>query len=401
MRKRWTVAALGLAALSVQAARADEGAAPAVASSNTRFALDLYARLGVRPGNLFFSPYSISAALAMTYAGARGDTAAEMARVLRFTIPQDQVPGGFSALAARLAAIPEDDATLAIANSLWYEDSHRFDPAYLQLARSSFGAYLKAESFADPGTASADINAWVGGATRGKITSLVSPDALAPNTRLVLCNAIYLRARWASPFRKSATRPAPFYADPGKPEPVPTMHQDAFLRLARVDGASLLEMPYRGDGLSMVIALPDAADGLASLESRLDPTLLAGWFDALGREPKKDTQVLLPRFTNSASFELGQALSALGMRAAFDPDRADFSGMDGARDLFVSQAIHKAFVAVDEEGTEAAAATGVTMAAMGIVIPAATFRADHPFLFLIRENATGTILFMGRLADPK
>jgi serpin B len=375
--------------------------AAAVASDGNAFAFDLYGRLrSSQSGNLFFSPQSISTALAMTYGGARGDTAAEMARTLHFSLPQDQLPAAYAALLAKLNGPGgERRYRLSVASRLWAQRGTTFLEPFLTATRKYYGAELGLVDFMkDAESARAEINGWVRKETADKITDLIPPGVLGPATRLVLANAIYFQGTWARQFAKSATHDQPFHASGERTVTVPLMfgkvragyaaHADA--------GLKVLELPYQGDDLSMLILLPDAPDGLPAIEGRLTAEAVGGWTSGLARE---DVLVYLPRFSVESRFALAPTLGAMGMPLAFS-DKADFSGMDGQRDLFVSDVVHKARVDVDEEGTVAAAATGVVVGVMAAVKEAPVFRADHPFVFLIRHNPTGAILFLGRVADP-
>jgi serpin B len=369
-------------------------------AGNAAFALDLYARLRTADGNLFFSPYSISTCLAMTYGGARGNTAAQMARTLHFDTNQNQLAASFGELQRQLNKVREKQGIeLDIANGLWAQKDHPFLPAFLDVARQSYEANLKQVDFRlRLETARMEINDWVSHKTKGKIADLIQPGALDPMTRLVLANAIYFKGRWAKEFDKHHTINAPFSLALTRKVQAPLMNLTAGSRYAEVEGLQLLELPYVGDDLSMVILLPRAIDGLTGIEGRLNEQTLNRWL-AQARDQK--VNVFLPKFKLLAQFSLAQTLVEMGMADAFS-SRADFSGMDGARDLFVSAVVHKAFIDVNEEGTEAAAATGAVMKSMALVrpLPVPVFRADHPFLFLIRETHSGSILFLGRVVDP-
>ena len=370
------------------------------AGGNTVFALDLYARLKTADGNLFFSPYSISTCLAMTYAGARGETAAQMAKTLHLDTNQNQLAASFGQLQKQLNN--EQDKTgieLNIANGLWGQKDHLFLPAFLDIAKQSYEANLKQVDFrTHADTARTEINDWVDHKTKGKITDLIQPGVLGSATRLVLVNAIYFKGSWTRKFDKHATTKAPFSVTPTQKLPVPLMNLTADFKYAEVDGLQLLELPYVGDDLSMVVLLPRDVDGLKGVEDLLNQQTLDRWL-ALAREQK--VAVSLPKFKMSAQFSLAKPLAEMGMTDAFSP-KADFSGMDSERDLFISAVVHKAFVDVNEEGTEAAAATAVVMRMNAVMMPRPTpiFRADHPFIFLIRDNHSGSVLFLGRLVNP-
>jgi serpin B len=374
------------------------GDVSAVVEGNNQFALDLYAKLrGEKADNLFFSPYSISTALAMTYAGARGQTEKEMAQVLHFQVPQDRLPSAFASLMAKLRSEKEGNQ-LRIANRLWGQQGYQFLPEFLRVTREEYKAELALQDFVTKAEeARKTINAWVEKQTEEKIKDLIPPGVLNQLTRLVLTNAIYFKGKWASQFDKKATGEAPFKLTPTKTASVPMMHRKDKFKYGTVDDAQILELPYVGDELSMLMVLPQAVDGLAELEKRLTPANLGKWLSA---RRKQEVNVYLPRFTMTSQFQMNEVLKSMGMPSAFAPDAADFSGMDGKRDLFISAVIHKAYVDVNEEGTEAAAATGVVMGITSVQITP-EFRADHPFVFLIRDNRTGAILFVGRVANPK
>jgi serpin B len=369
-----------------------------VADGCNRFAFDLYARLKGAEGNLFLSPYSISTALAMTSAGARGETADQMAKVLCLPESGDEVHAAYGALQGDLNAAGEKGTfELAVANRLWGQKGYGFLPDYLALVEKKYGAGLEQVDFAGATEAARQtINAWVEKQTRDKIKDLLKPGVLDAMTRLVLTNAIYFKGKWAEEFDKKATQEEDFFLTPEKKVAAPLMHQKAKFGYFEGDGLQALELPYQGGRLAMVVLLPKAKDGLAALEASLSADKVAGW---LGQLRRREVQVTLPRFKTTAEFSLKDMLVAMGMADAFG-GKADFSGMNGKKDLFISAVVHKAFVDVNEEGTEAAAATGVAVAAKSKPAPPPVFRADHPFLFLIRDQKTGAILFLGRILDP-
>ncbi|HUX03206.1 MAG: serpin family protein [Phycisphaerae bacterium] len=369
-----------------------------VAEGCNRFAFDLYARLKAEEGNLFLSPYSISTALTMTYGGARGETAEQMAQVLRLPATGEAVHGAYGALQKDLNAAGAGGAfELAVANRLWGQKGYGFLPAFLGLVKVNYGAGLEQVDFAGATEAARQaINAWIEKQTRDKIQELLKPDVLNPEVRLVLTNAIYFKGKWAEEFDKKATREEDFFLTPETKVAAPLMHRTAEFGYFETDDLQALELPYQGDRLSMVVLLPKAKDGLAVLEASLSSDKVAEW---VGKLHRREVQVALPRFKTTAEFSLGDTLVAMGMTDAFGRS-ADFSGMTGTKDLFISAVIHKAFVDTSEEGTEAAAATAVVMERMAMPEPAPVFRADHPFLFLIRDTRSGAILFLGRILDP-
>lgn len=379
-----------------------------VVDGNTAFALALYQKLKDRPGNLFFSPYSVSTALAMTYAGARGQTESEMAKVLHFNPAQANLPAAFGALGARMNQIQRGNRiTLTVANSLWYQQDHHFTDAFLDLIRKYYGAEAHPVDFRLSAPAASDeINKWVERETKGKIKDVVEPGQFTDYSRLVLCDAVYFNGKWRYQFKASDTKPAPFHVTTNETVTVPMMYQHSEFKMAHSDdyAVDLLELPYSGNDLSMIILLPqvdyrmsdETQPGLPDLEQKLTAENIHAWLAKLDQANPHKTSVRLPRFTTTQSFELAKELGSLGMPSAFN-DSADFSGMDGTTNLFISDVIHKAFVEVNEAGTEAAAATSVHVATKSM---SNRFIVDHPFIFLIRENGSGSILFLGRIVDP-
>lgn len=372
-----------------------------IVTANTGFALDLYQRERTRPGNLFFSPYSISTCLGMAYAGARGQTATEMAHVLHFNLPQAQMAPGFADLVQQMQADRETKAfTLDIANSLWCQEGFPFIPSFLQLARNDFGAEARQVDFAaQAGPVCQEINSWVAQKTQDKIKDLLAPDQITPDTRLVLCNAIYFKGKWASPFDAKATHQAPFSIGGGQQVQASFMTRTFEIRSKPIDDFVALTLPYTSNQLSMVILLPKDPDGLPALEQRLDSVKLRQWLASLDAAPEKKTELYVPKFKLNLRLELAPTLSAMGMGLALSKN-ADFSGISRMPALYISDVVHQAYVDVNEEGTEAAAATGTIMRLAAAVERISVLRVDHPFLFLIRENRTGSILFLGRVMDP-
>lgn len=378
----------------------------AIAQAVNQFTFDLYARLAAKEGNLFCSPQSISTALTMTWAGARTETAAEMAKVLR--LPADRLarPASIHAANAKLLAglsgtREKQGYELAVANALWGQRGCKWAPDFLSVLKTGYGAGLEEVDFAaDTEGARKTINAWVEKQTRDKIKDLIPPGILDDLTRLVLTNAIYFKGDWAEPFKKDETKDEDFFAAGGAKAPAPMMHQKKHFNYFDGGDFQALEMPYKGEALSMVVLLPKAKDGLTALEKSLSAEKVAEW---LAKLRSTEVQVALPKFKTTAQFELNKVLVAMGMPHAFDipAGSADFSGMDGTKLLYISAVVHKAFVEVNEEGTEAAAATAVVMALRGMPAPPPEFRADHPFVYLIRDTRTGCILFIGRVANPK
>jgi serpin B len=370
------------------------------------FSLELYMKLGERGKNLIFSPFSLWTALAMVYAGARAETEKQMSETLGFRGSQEAVRSFFRNLLSILNESPESAANLlSVANALWPQRGYLFAEEFLSLLKTHYASESHEVDFvSDVAGACQAINRWVDGQTRGRIAEIVTPSALDLMTRMVLTNAVYFKGRWDSPFEEERTRSEGFRADGGlfgKSVPVPMMTQTREFPYLKAGRVQVLDLPYQGKTLSMVILLPKRASGLAGLERGLGEDRLSRWLQETRRQK---VHVFLPRFKMLWELGLARVLVGMGMSDAFDPERADFSGMVshgvGGEPLFLSEAIHKAFIETDEEGTAAAAATAVVVSAAGLPPPIPVFRADHPFLFLIRDNRTGAILFMGRVADP-
>jgi serpin B len=368
-----------------------------VVEGNTRFALKLYDQLRAREGNLFFSPFSISTALAMTSAGARGRTLKQMETTLALP-DRKTLHSGLARLLGELSASDRKGGfQLSVANALWGQSGHQFNPEFVQLLQKRYRAGFRPLDFAKPREAARqEINRWVEEKTNDRIKDLIKPGVLDAQTRLILTNAIYFKAEWSSQFLKDNTRKADFHLADGKKVKTEMMGQKGRFAHGETRDLQVLEMPYVGNDVSMVVLLPRKPDGLPALEKSLKPAALEGWLGGL-REQSLD--VYLPRFKVTSEFDLRRSLSALGMEEAFTR-QADFSGMDGKKDLYLSAVVHKAFVKVTEKGTEAAAATGVAIASRSIERKAREFRADRPFLFLLRDRRSGSILFLGRLSNP-
>jgi serpin B len=373
----------------------------AVVGGNNQFALDVYRRLAARGGNLFLSPFSISTALAMTYGGAEGKTAEEMASVLRFPFGRERLHPAFAALMKEVRSGESQDYQLSVANGLWAQRGYAFKEEFKTVVKTNYGAELRELDFAAAAEEARQlINAWVEKQTQGKIVDVIGPHDITPLTKLVLANAIYFRGRWADPFREQATEDAPFRVTPKQEVTVPMMRRQKEFQYLETGSFQALRLAYKGGNLSMIVFLPRKVDGLPEFEKSLTTDKLAGWLTKLDW---REVRVFLPRFRMTSAFTLNGVLSAMGMQQAFDAKAADFSGMTGGKDLFISLVIHKAFVDVDEKGTEAAAATAVLApptAAPGPPLPA-VFRADHPFLFLIHDQRSASILFIGRVTNPK
>jgi serpin B len=375
--------------------------AEAVKGSNA-FAVDLYAQLSRQPGNLFFSPESISTAFGMAYAGARGQTASEMKHVFHFTLPPEKLHPAMGALLAGMNA-QHKGYELRVADALWAQQDANFEANYLKLVQSDYAAGFHRVNFKlSPETVRTTINAWVEKQTNEKIKDLISPGALNPTTRLVLTNAIYFKGNWQDQFDKEATQKEEFHLSGAQWVMTSMMHRTGGYRYFDGGTFQALELPYSGNEISMVVLLPKQTDGLAALEQSFTSRSASDWIQKL--EPVDKVILSLPRFTMTQQFELNSALSAMGMSQAFS-SAADFSGMTGKPDFAISAAIHKAFIDVDEQGTEAAAATAIVMYATAMrrefpEPPPIVFRADHPFLFILLDTKSGSMLFLGRVADP-
>jgi serpin B len=375
-----------------------------LATDNNVFAFDLYGKLRTNEGNLFLSPASISTALAMTYAGAAGETEMQIAKAMHFTLPEAKLHTAFAALLRELNGSGADanqrGYQMSVANALWGQQGYAWKQEFLKVTRDSYGAGLREVDFAKSAEqARQTINTWVEKQTNDKIKELLKPGILNSMTRLVLTNAIYFKGDWATQFDKKATFDQDWHATADKKVKAPMMHRTGEFRLYEDQELQVLDLPYKGKDLSMFVALPRKVDGLAGMEKTVTAEKFARWAKDMRSHDR--VEVTLPKFKTTAEFVLNEELQKLGMTDAFTP-KANFARMNGNdRDLYIAAVVHKAFVDVNEEGTEAAAATGVVMktrAVLGEQHP--VFRADHPFLFLIRDNRSGSVLFLGRLADP-
>jgi serpin B len=408
-----STAALALAAAWTPTTHAWGTSADRVVAGNTAFALALYDQLRQdADGNLLVSPCSISLALAMTYAGAAGETATQMAETLGFDADPADLADAFRTLSDDIVerGNAEEDANdgdpargLTIANALWGEQTFPFSDAYLEQLEDGFGAGLNLVDFTgDPAEARDEINEWVADKTEDRIEDIVPPDAITEATRLVLANAIWFSGPWQATFDPESTEDGDFTLLDGSPVTVPFMFQHESLPYAEGDGFQAIELPYDGSGFAFTILLPDEGEFESFEEGLLDADALQESFDDL---EVADVELSMPRFSFEFATSLVDPLTALGMEDAFDPDRADFSGMvddDTADPLVIGDVLHKAFIALDENGTEAAAATIVEMEATAME-PSEDLievRVDRPFVFAIRDTETGTLLFLGRVLDP-
>jgi serpin B len=373
----------------------------AIVRGDNQFAVELYAQLDrEQPGkNLFFSPTSISLAMAMTAAGARGPTQSEMAKVLHLDADLAQAHARYHQLLEQWNAVGEKRAyQLRVANRLWGQKGYPIRPEFLALTRQQYAAEMLLVDFAQAETASREINHWVEEQTNGKIKDLIPPESFNALTRLVLTNAVYFKGDWVQPFQKRNTREEDFTVSAQEKVKVPLMHQQTKMGYVEEETSQVLELPYAGRELSMVVLLPKKVDGLPELEKAITVDKLSSLMSKLN---VREVITYLPKFKLETSFGLNPTLEAMGMKRAFSRE-ADFSGISSEESLYISAVLHKAYVDVNEEGTEAAAATGVVVGAMAARLPqpVPVFRADHPFLFLIRDTKAGSILFMGRLTSP-
>ncbi len=370
---------------------------------NTAFALSLYQLVRTTEGNLFFSPYSISEAMAMTWAGARGETETDMASAMHFLLPQTQLHPALNKLDLDLAsrgqgAKGKDGAgfRLHVLNAIWGQQGYKFTPQYLDTLATNYGAALRVLDFMkQPDQSRITINDWVAQQTENRIKDLIPAGSINSLTRLVLTNAIYFNAAWAQPFQKGATSEGTFHRLNGSDVTASMMRQTDSFRYSEGTNYQATELPYDGNELSMIVILPKAGT-FGDFEQSFDSASLKAIVDGL---KTREVALTMPKFGYETSMSLKQSLGALGMGIAFT-DSADFSGMDGAHDLRIQDVIHKAFVAVDEDGTEAAAASAVIVGTTAMPVNTAEMKVDRPFLFLIRDNPTGTVLFLGRVSDP-
>ena len=372
----------------------------ALVTGNTEFAADLYRAVREEPGNLFMSPHSISIALAMTYAGASTNTAAQMADTLHFTLPPAQLHAAFNKLDLELASRAANASgdtipfRLTTANSIFGQKDKTFEQPFLDALARNYGAGLRVLDFlTDPEGARLTINDWVEDKTNDKIKELLPQGSIDNGTRLVLTNAIYFSAAWEEPFPVSGTADRPFYLSNEQSVSVPTLHQVHERGYGAGEGYRAAELPYDGGQLSMVVVVPD---DLATFEATLDATRINSIMDSLSTHL---LDLTLPKFSFDAPLGLKDVLYGLGMVDAFTA-AADFSGIDGTRNLVITDVLHKGFVAIDEKGTEAAAATAVIIGETSAPEPA-TLVVDRPFMFFIRDIPTGAILFVGRVVDPR
>jgi serpin B len=370
----------------------------AAAHSSNRFTFDLYKQSNDPAGNKFFSPASIATSLAMIYAGAEGETKKQMAHVLHVEMTDSQMQAAFGSLNAILNT-QSKSYRLNVANRLWLQSGFRFEARFLKSTFEHYRAEPGSVDFAKPEQARQMINQWVGEQTNGKIGEILPPGLLHDKIRFVLTNAIYFKGTWQYRFPKELTRDEPFHDLKNREIKVPMMHQTGAFQYGENADTQFLQLPYLGGDVSMVILLPKQVLGLPKLEKQLTAQDVQKWISGMGHADEVD--IYFPKFTFTSQIGLKDVLSSMGMPLAFSDD-ADFSGITTEHDQKLYEAIHQAFVDVNEEGTEAAAVTGhVGGNAPGPAPRQVLFRADHPFLFLIQDNRTGAILFLGRVVKPK
>ena len=376
----------------------------ALTSGNLAFTADLYAALKAGDGNIFLSPYSTSQALAMTYAGARGETEAQMASTLHFTLPQGALHPAFNSLDIQLAQRGEgaegkdgEGFRLNIVNAAWGQQGFTFLPGYLEILAENYGAGINLLDFARaPEPSRITINDWISEQTEGRIEDLLAEGSITEATRLVLTNAIYFNAAWQYPFDEKFTQSDNFYLLDGSSVEVPMMKQVNYFGYLEGSNYQAVELPYSGGELSMVILLPKEGE-FTNFEASLDGQTLSGILNGI---EYMDVALSIPRFEFDSQFSLKQTLAEMGMPIAFS-DSADFSGMNGNLELYIGDVMHKAFVSVDEAGTEAEAATAVIMELKGIPEEPMEVTVDRPFIFLIRDIKTDSVLFIGKVINPK
>ncbi len=370
---------------------------PPADRANT-IAFKFYASEAGKPGNIFFSPYSLYSAFAMAYEGAKGPTAEEMASVFSFAPSASELRAGLAALDKGLRESAKG-AEFSQANSFWAQKGYKFLPDYLKVLGDTYSAEARTADFKEEAeSARKEINSWTEKRTKGRIKDLFPPDSLNSLTRLVLVNAVYFKGQWQTTFDKAMTFEADFNKSVGEKVKVKMMSAPAArsAEYAENDDLQALRLPYKSGSLAMLVLLPRREKTAADAEKYLESGRLAELRSSMTTEKVK---IFFPRFTFGYGMKVNSALAALGMPTAFT-DKADFSGMDGTRELYIQNAFHKAFVEVNEEGTEAAAATGVAMGLKSMPMGQKTFRADRPFLFLIEDTRTGLILFLGRMEAP-
>jgi len=379
-----------------------------VADANNAFGVALYREFAqAEKGNLVFSPFSLSSALALTATGARGQTEKELWHALRLDLSRERVAAGYAAITAEFARATRDPdlIQLTVANALWVQQGYALKPEFLDVAQRQFAAEVTPLDYAQPAAAAERINAWIATKTAGLIPSLVEPAQFNAMTRLTLCNAVHFKAAWGSEFDESATKPERFTLLDRSRIEVPTMKRTEWFQVAEADGCRLLRLPYAVGAFEFVVVLPKSVDGLRGIDRALDRQRLQHWMERLETAKTQYLALELPKFKTSAQPDCMAALSRFGVKAAFDQAAADLTGISTEPGFSIGDVLQKAVIEVNEQGTEATAASFVACLTLGGGEPRLPtpkpFKVDHPFLFFIRETRTGAILFMGRIVDPR
>jgi serpin B len=369
------------------------------AEANRAFGLSLYQQLAAEPGNVVISPISLAGAFGPVSAGAQGETRAAIGRILRFPAEDARLHSDLGGMLRELES-DRDGARVSIANALWLMLGFPVKPEFVAIAERSYDAEVDTLDFRDGAAAARRINGWVDRETKGRIRELVDADTLDEYTALVVTNAVHFLGDWQQPFSANNTRPQPFHLADGSTREVPLMYAKRRVRYAETGDVQLVDLPYEGERLSMSVILPKRRGGLAEVERGLSESRLTEWLRTVDAARPQDVRIHLPRVQTETSYQLVEPLTAMGMGVAFDRQDANFRGI-ADQQLFISQVVHKTYLRIDEKGTEAAAATGIEVEVTSAPpSPPPVFRADHPFLFLIRDKATGAVLFLGRIAVP-
>jgi serpin B len=368
------------------------------ADAVNELAVKLYGRIASPGENLCFSPYSVSSAFAMTYAGAAGETAAELSGVFGFG---KDIHRSNKLLMNNILGAPEDAGEIIVANSIWPRKDYKVLASFLETVKENYEAEIRPLDFKNNAEAARkEINGWIEEKTGGKIQDLIANGVLGPSTAMVLTNAVYFKARWMSQFSKDATETAEFYTSPEVVSTASLMKKIETYEYFENDLIQAVKLPYLRGAYSMTLMLPKERFGIGALEE----SIVSGSQNVVTRDMEKRlVELYIPKFKIESRFSLNRTISGLGAPSAFIPSAADFSGINGRGDLFISDAIHSAYIDVGEEGTEAAGATAIAARATSIMLDTAEpmiFRADHPFLFFIKDEMSGAILFMGKAARP-
>jgi len=368
-----------------------------IVQGNTAFAVDLYGQVKNQTGNLCFSPYGISTAMAMTYAGAREQTEQEMTKTMHFTLSQKELHTAFGDMGKSIQELERSGITIAVANSLWCKNDYEINPDYADLLKRDYNASISLLDFNNPAASVKTINSWVSDRTKGMINNMIDSSEINPDTRAILGNAIYFKGQWVNKFDKNATRNGRFYTV-GRDSFVeaPMMHTSAKCKLVYDGDFSFLQLPYVGNKLSMILLLPYYIS-LSDFEQQFTADNVKLWLEKLNRTEKKSVIITIPRLKITSNFALDKTLAQMGMPSLFSIKDANLSGISDKNDLFISSATHQVILEINEEGTTAAAAIKTHTRSKSMP---PMFIADHPFLYLIIDNRNGNILFCGRIVDP-